>query len=119
MGPAPGGAIVRRAFAPAMPRWRHGSRAVGADVVGVDWRVPLDAARERVGHGTSLQGNLDPTVVFAGAEFACEAARDVLRLNDGHPGHVFNLGHGVMPAMDPDVLTEIVKVVHEEGTVRS
>ena len=93
--------------------------AVGADVVGVDWRVPLDAARERVGHGTSLQGNLDPTVVFAGAEFACEAARDVLRLNDGHPGHVFNLGHGVMPAMDPDVLTEIVKVVHEEGTVRS
>ena len=93
--------------------------AVGADVVGVDWRVPLDAARKRVGHGTSLQGNLDPTVVFAGAEFACEAARDVLRLNDGHPGHVFNLGHGVMPAMDPDVLTEIVKVVHEEGTVRS
>ena len=43
----------------------------------------------------------------------------MLRLNDGHPGHVFNLGHGVMPAMDPDVLTEIVKVVHEEGTVRS
>jgi len=93
--------------------------AVGADVVGVDWRVPLDAARERVGHDKVLQGNLDPTVVFAGAEFACEAARDVLRLNDGHPGHVFNLGHGVMPAMDPDVLTEIVKVVHEEGTVRS
>lgn len=93
--------------------------AVGADVVGVDWRVPLDAARKRVGHGKALQGNLDPTVVFAGAEFACEAARDVLRRNDGHPGHVFNLGHGVMPAMDPDVLTEIVKVVHEEGTVRS
>ena len=93
--------------------------AVGADVVGVDWRVPLDAARERVGEGKALQGNLDPTTVFAGAEFACEAAREVLRLNDGHPGHVFNLGHGVMPAMDPDVLTEIVRVVHEEGTVRT
>ncbi|MEM8707536.1 MAG: uroporphyrinogen decarboxylase family protein, partial [Actinomycetota bacterium] len=93
--------------------------AVGADVVGVDWRVPLDAARERVGEGKALQGNLDPTTVFAGADFACDAAREVLALNDGHPGHVFNLGHGVMPAMDPDVLTEIVKVVHEEGTVRS
>ena len=46
-------------------------------------------------------------------------AGGLTRLNDGHPGHVFNLGHGVMPAMDPDVLTEIVKVVHEEGTVRS
>ena len=92
--------------------------AVGADVVGVDWRVPLDAARARVGPGKALQGNLDPTTVFAGAEFACDAARDVLALNDGHPGHVFNLGHGVMPAMDPDVLTEIVRVVHNEGAVR-
>ena len=91
--------------------------ATGADVVGVDWRVPLDAARDRVGPGKALQGNLDPTVAFAGAEIACDAAREVLRLNDGHPGHVFNLGHGVMPSTDPDVLTEVVKVVHEEGRV--
>lgn len=91
--------------------------AVGADVVGVDWRVPLDAARERVGAGKALQGNLDPTTTFAGAEVACDAAREVLDRNDGHPGHIFNLGHGVMPATDPDVLTEVVKVVHAEGRV--
>jgi len=91
--------------------------AAGADVVGVDWRVPLDAARERVGQGKSLQGNLDPTVAFAGAEVACDAARDVLARNAGHPGHIFNLGHGVMPTTDPDVLTEVVKTVHREGTV--
>lgn len=91
--------------------------ATGADVVGVDWRVPLGAARERVGPGKALQGNLDPTVAFAGAEVACDAARDVLAANAGHPGHVFNLGHGVMPTTDPDVLTEVVRIVHEEGIV--
>ena len=91
--------------------------ATGADVVGVDWRVPLGAARERVGDGKALQGNLDPTVAFAGVEIACDAARDVLAANAGHPGHVFNLGHGVMPTTDPDVLAEVVRVVHQEGTV--
>jgi len=91
----------------------------GADVVGVDWRVPLDQARRRVGTGKALQGNLDPTVVFAGAEAACDATREVLTTNDGHPGHVFNLGHGVMPATDPDVLTEVVNTVHAEGIVRA
>ncbi len=92
--------------------------AAGADVVGVDWRVPLDAARDRVGPGKALQGNLDPTVMFAGSDAACAAARDVLASNNGHPGHVFNLGHGVMPTTDPDVLTEVVRTVHNEGTVR-
>ncbi len=92
---------------------------VGADVVGVDWRVPLASARERVAPGTSLQGNLDPTVAFAGADIACAAARAVLVDNAGHPGHIFNLGHGVMPATDPDVLTEVVKTVHEEGMVNA
>ena len=92
---------------------------VGADVVGVDWRVPLARARERVAPGLSLQGNLDPTVAFAGAEVACDATRAVLADNAGHPGHIFNLGHGVMPATDPDVLAEVVKTVHEEGTVNA
>ncbi len=91
--------------------------AAGADVVGVDWRVPLDRARQRVGPGKALQGNLDPTVAFAGAEAACAATREVLSLNNGHPAHVFNLGHGVLPTTDPDVLTEVVRTVHTEGTV--
>jgi uroporphyrinogen decarboxylase len=91
-------------------------RDAGADVVGVDWRVPLDRARARLGD-IALQGNLDPTMVLAGVDAAIEGTRDVLARNDGHPGHVFNLGHGVMPAVDPDVLSEVVKVVHAEGRV--
>ena len=90
----------------------------GADVVGVDFRVPIDAARRRVGPARALQGNLDPAVVLAGAAAACDAARAVLAANGGHPGFVFNLGHGVLPASDPDVLARVVRVVHEEGTVR-
>ena len=91
----------------------------GAEVVGVDFRVPIDAARRRVSPGRALQGNLDPAVVLAGAPAACDAARAVLAANGGHPGFVFNLGHGVLPASDPDVLASVVKVVHDEGEVRS
>ncbi len=94
-------------------------RDAGADVVGVDWRVPLDRARARVGDGVALQGNLDPAAVLAGTEAAVDGTRDVLARNAGHPGHVFNLGHGVLPATDPDVLAEVVKVVHAEGTTES
>ena len=90
----------------------------GAEVVGVDFRVPIDAARRRVGPGRALQGNLDPAVVLAGAPPACEAARAVLAANGGHPGFVFNLGHGVLPGSDPDVLARVVQLVHDEGEVR-
>ena len=90
----------------------------GAEVVGVDFRVPIDAARRRVGPGRAVQGNLDPAVVLAGAPAACEAARAVLAANGGHPGFVFNLGHGVLPGSDPDVLARVVRVVHDEGEVR-
>lgn len=91
-------------------------RDAGADVVGVDWRVPIDRARARLGD-IALQGNLDPTMVLAGAAAAVEGTRDVLARNDGHPGHIFNLGHGVTPDCDPDVLAEVVRVVHTEGRV--
>ena len=90
----------------------------GAEVVGVDFRVPIDAARRRVGPGRAVQGNLDPAVVLAGAPAACEAARAVLAANGGHPGFVFNLGHGVLPGSDPDVLARVVRVVHDEGEMR-
>lgn len=91
----------------------------GAEVVGVDFRVPLDAARRRVGPGRALQGNLDPALAAAGPRAAVEAARAVLAANGGHPGHVFNLGHGVLPECDPEVLADVVRVVHSEGVVRS
>ena len=87
----------------------------GADVVGVDWRVPLDVARTRVPAGTALQGNLDPALAFAPCDVVAEATRDVLRRNAGNPGHIFNLGHGVMPETDPTVLERVVELVHNEG----
>jgi uroporphyrinogen decarboxylase len=87
----------------------------GADVVGVDWRVPLDVARRRVPAGVALQGNLDPALCFAPWDAVATAVRDVLSRNAGHPGHIFNLGHGVMPETDPAVLERIVDLVHREG----
>jgi uroporphyrinogen decarboxylase len=89
----------------------------GTDVVGVDWRTPLSAARARVGDDLALQGNLDPAVCL-GPWPAVEAeVRSVLVEAGGHPGHVFNLGHGVLPETDPSVLERVVELVHREGKV--
>jgi len=93
-------------------------RDAGADVMGVDWRMDLDDARTRLGDETALQGNLDPVAVLAGADVALDRSRDVLRRAGGHRGHIFNLGHGVLPATDPEVLERVVELVHAEGTVR-
>ena len=82
----------------------------GADVVGIDWRVPLDEGRKRSG-GKAVQGNLDPTSVFAPWEVIEAKVTDVLERGGGQ-GHVFNLGHGVLPETDPDVLARIVDTVH-------
>jgi uroporphyrinogen decarboxylase len=86
----------------------------GADVVGVDWRVPLDEAARRVGRGRALQGNLDPAVLLAPWPAVTSATREVLGAARGLEGHVFNLGHGVLPATDPDALTRLVDLVHTE-----
>ncbi|GGU22790.1 uroporphyrinogen decarboxylase [Streptomyces violascens] len=86
----------------------------GADVVGVDWRVPLDEAARRVGPGKALQGNLDPAVLFAPTAAVEAKTREVLDAAAGLEGHVFNLGHGVLPSMDPDALTRLVAHVHEQ-----
>ena len=84
----------------------------GADVVGVDWRVPLDEARKRVPGGVALQGNLDPSICLAAWPVVEAEARKVLASNGEHPGHVFNLGHGVLPDTDPDTLARLVDLVH-------
>ena len=84
----------------------------GTDVVGVDWRVPLDEARRRLGPDAILQGNLDPAVCLGPPEVVEAAVADVLARNGGHPGHVFNLGHGVLPEIDPAVLERVVDQVH-------
>jgi uroporphyrinogen decarboxylase len=87
----------------------------GSDLVAVDWRVPLDEAWARIGHDRGIQGNLDPTLVLAPFEVVAEGARDVLRRAGGRPGHIFNLGHGVLPETPPDHLTRLVEVVHAES----
>lgn len=90
---------------------------VGANVVGVDWRTRLADAAARVRPGTALQGNLDPVVVLAGWPVVERAARAVVEdgrraVDAGAAGHVFNLGHGVLPETDPAVLTDLVSLVH-------
>ncbi|WP_326824123.1 uroporphyrinogen decarboxylase [Streptosporangium sp. NBC_01639] len=88
----------------------------GADVVGVDWRVPLDEAARRVGPGKALQGNLDPATLFAPWEVVERRAGDVLACGAKAEGHVFNLGHGVPPNADPDQLARLTDFVHEAST---
>ncbi len=83
----------------------------GADVVGVDWRVPLSSARQRIGTGRAVQGNLDPTLCLGPWDAVAEAATEVL-VEGGGRGHVFNLGHGVLPETDPTILERLVELVH-------
>jgi len=88
-------------------------RGAGGDVIGVDWRTPLDMAWERVGPDVGVQGNLDPAVLSAPWN-VIEAETDrVLVQANGRDGHIFNLGHGVPPTTDPDALRRLVDLVHE------
>jgi uroporphyrinogen decarboxylase len=87
-------------------------RDVGADVVGVDYRTPLDEANRLLGGTTPLQGNIDPALLGAPWPVLEAHVRDVVRRGADAPGHVVNLGHGVPPDTDPDVLTRIVALVH-------
>jgi uroporphyrinogen decarboxylase len=87
----------------------------GAEVVGVDFRLPLDEASRRIGPDRAVQGNLDPAALFAPWEAVAARTRDVLAAGRRTPGHVFNLGHGVIPETDPDVLTRVVDLVHTES----
>jgi uroporphyrinogen decarboxylase len=84
----------------------------GADVVGVDWRVPLDQASRRIGPARAVQGNLDPALLVADWPVVEAEVRRVLGEGRAAPGHVFNLGHGVLPETDPAVLTRVVELVH-------
>jgi uroporphyrinogen decarboxylase len=91
----------------------HDMRDAGTEVVGVDFRVPLSTAAARVGDQHALQGNLDPASLFAGPEAVEAQVRRVLTDASDLPGHIFNLGHGVLPDTDPDVLHRVVDLVHE------
>ena len=90
----------------------HLMASAGSSVMGVDWRTPLDVARDRLGSEVALQGNLDPAICFASENAISTEVRNILEKNAGHPGHIFNLGHGVLPETDPKVLERIVEQVH-------
>jgi uroporphyrinogen decarboxylase len=85
-------------------------------VIGLDWRVPLDEGWSLVGEGRGVQGNLDPTLLLGPWDRVDTGARDVLDRARARPGHVFNLGHGVLPETDPAVLTRLRELVHELTT---
>ncbi|WP_052295310.1 uroporphyrinogen decarboxylase [Sphaerobacter thermophilus] len=85
----------------------------GADVVGIDWRIALDDGWARVGHDRAVQGNLDPLVLFAPREEIERHVRDILARAGGRPGHIFNLGHGILPETPVDNVRYVVELVHE------
>ena len=89
-------------------------RAAGATVMGVDHRIPLSVANSRLGGDIPLQGNIDPAALFAGTDALHQHTREVLREGDSAPAHIVNLGHGVPPDTDPQVLTDLVSFVHDQ-----
>lgn len=89
--------------------------AAGATALGVDYRTPLDSAARTTGGRFPLQGNIDPAMLAAPADHLARHVRDVLSRGEDAPGHVVNLGHGMPPHANPDVVKRIVDVVHERG----
>jgi len=88
-------------------------RAAGGDVIGLDWRVNLDEAWKTVGHDIAIQGNLDPVALFASPKEIKTRAGEILRRAEGRVGHIFNLGHGVLPETPVDHVIALVDAVHE------
>jgi uroporphyrinogen decarboxylase len=96
-------------------------REAGGDVLGADWRIPLDEAWERIGYDRGIQGNLDPTLLLGPRERMLRGAEDVLRRAGGRPGHIFNLGHGILPSVPLENVQALARFVHQasaRSTVR-
>ena len=88
-------------------------RAAGGDVIGVDWRVNLDTAWDYLGHDAGIQGNLDPAALLASPKEIRRRVAEILRRAGGRPGHIFNLGHGVLPETPVENVIAMVEAVHE------
>lgn len=91
------------------------AREAGGQVIGLDWRIGLKDGWETVGHDRAVQGNLDPVSLFADLPVLKQRTQDVMDAAGGRPGHIFNLGHGVMPDMDHNKVIALVEMVHEMG----
>jgi uroporphyrinogen decarboxylase len=87
----------------------------GAEVIGVDWRIPLDEAWRTMGYKPAIQGNLDPVMLFAPWERVREGAEAILRQAAGRPGHIFNLGHGILPHTPVERVRDLVAFVKEHS----
>ena len=90
----------------------EGFAGAGGDVIGVDWRIPIDEAWRRIGESRAVQGNLDPAALLAPAAERDRQVRDILARAGGRPGHIFNLGHGVLPETDVAAVRAVVDLVH-------
>ena len=88
----------------------------GAQVIGLDWRIPLDEGWRSVGHDHAVQGNLDPVALFASWNDLQQRAQNILRQADGRPGHIFNLGHGILPHTPVENVKNLAEFVHEFST---
>lgn len=102
-------------FLTGNPALLAAQKTTGAAVIGLDWRVDLRQAREFLGPGFAVQGNLDPVTLFADIASIKRRACQVLKDGSQFPGHIFNLGHGVMPGMNPEHVKALVEIVHEHG----
>jgi uroporphyrinogen decarboxylase len=91
---------------------RH-MQKTGADVIGLDWRAPLDRGWKSLDHACAVQGNLDPVMLFADKKLLLGRAEDILRQANGRPGHIFNLGHGILPETPVENVQALVRHVHE------
>jgi uroporphyrinogen decarboxylase len=96
-------------------QWLEEMADTGCNALGLDWTIDIDEARRRVGERVALQGNMDPCVLYAEPEGIRAAAREIIERFGKHDGHVFNLGHGIQQAVDPDHLGVLVDAVHEFG----
>ena len=93
--------------------WLNGEPAEPADVVGLDWRSTISDARRRLGDDLVVQGNMDPAAVLGDVDTALAAADKVLDDNAGHPGHIFNLGHGILPPTPLEHVQAVARYVHQ------
>ena len=88
-------------------------KRAGGDVIGLDWRIPLDDGWKILGEDVAVQGNLDPALLFAPLPELKNRVHDILRRADGRPGHIFNLGHGILQNTPTDNVKAVVDMVHE------
>ena len=87
-------------------------REAGGDVIGADWRIPIDEAWTRIGHDRAIQGNLDPTLLLGPPHRMLEQAQDIITRVGGRPGHIFNLGHGILPSTPVEHVQMLAQFVH-------